>query len=54
MADSDAGRYETYRNGSVTADIVQQGSRNAGRDINNARRDVNNSMSFLNTFATHS
>jgi hypothetical protein len=43
MADSDAayrvGR--TYRNDAVTADIVQQGTGNAARDINHAGRDIN-------------
>jgi hypothetical protein len=37
MADSSGVRCETetYRNGAVTADIVQQGTGNAARDINN-------------------
>ena len=50
MANSDAARRETwmYRNGSVTADIVQQGTGNAARDINHAGRDINNSMSLHN------
>ncbi|KAF2709070.1 hypothetical protein K504DRAFT_468281 [Pleomassaria siparia CBS 279.74] len=42
MANSDAPPSETYRSGSVTADIVQQGTGNAARDINKARRDINN------------
>lgn len=37
MADSNAAHHETetYCNRSVTADIVQQGTGNAARDINN-------------------
>jgi hypothetical protein len=49
MAASDAARHETYRNDSVTAEIVQQGTGNAARDINNVGRDVNNGMSLHNT-----
>ena len=48
MANNDAARHETgtYRNDAVTADIVQQGTGNAARDINHAGRDINNSMSL--------
>jgi hypothetical protein len=51
MADSNAARgaTETHRNGSVTADILQQGTGNAARDINQAGRDIINSMSLLAT-----
>jgi hypothetical protein len=34
----------TFNNGSIKADIFQQGSGNAGRDINHASRDINNSV----------
>jgi hypothetical protein len=49
MARNDAARCETetYRTDVVTADIVQQGTGNAARDINHAGRDINhNSMSL--------
>ena len=44
MADSDVvyqREIATYRNDAVTADIVQQGTGNAARDINHAGRDIN-------------
>lgn len=47
MADSDVvyqREIATYRNDAVRADIVQQGTGNAARDINHASRDINNSV----------
>ena len=43
MADIDTNRRVpgTYNNDAVTADVVQQGTDNAARDINHAGRDIN-------------
>jgi hypothetical protein len=56
MADSSSVRSETetYRNDAVTADIVQQGTGNAARDINHAGRNINNGMSLHSASASES
>ena len=52
MADSDiAYRVETtYRNDAVTADVVQQGTGNAARDIIHAGRDISTSLHIESHF----